>query len=336
LLCGLGLALLVGCQDEEIKSYTAPKAEEPVNVRLLGIILPHGKEMWFYKLLGPEKGVKDHADEFAKFAASSKFTDKEAEPLTWADVPKGWERQPGKGMRYASFQLGTKEEPLELTVIRLPQEGNDVVLNVSRWRQQIGLGSVHKEEQLKEMPKQVWAEKIAGEDATRVDMLGVTTRKAGGGEDKLPDLPGLGPKQSALRYSKPEGWMETADPPNSPFPREAVFRVGGDKTAEVSASVAGGGLLANVNRWRTKQLGLKPIDEADLKKLPRIDVDGEKGTYVELGNDDEKILAAVVEHDGKQWFFKMKGPVKVVDDHASEFKDFLKSVKFGGGEGGAP
>ena len=74
----------------------------------------------------------------------------------------------------------------------------------------------------------------------------------------------------------------------------------------------GGGLLANVNRWRA-QLGLAPVAEADLANLPTIDASGSKGTLIEFSGMDgrtgkpAKLVGVVLPLGGQTWFYKLMG-----------------------------
>src|SRR5438552_6532690 len=99
---GLAAALLsVGCQDDEIRRYQAPKPETlpqgPAHVektvRLLAVIIPRGDKTWFVKLVGPTATVDEHEPEVDRFVQSMKFTDQEREPIQWT-VPEGWKESP--------------------------------------------------------------------------------------------------------------------------------------------------------------------------------------------------------------------------------------------------
>jgi len=83
-------------------------------------------------------------------------------------------------------------------------------------------------------------------------------------------------------WTLPEGWKER---PGSEF-RFATIELpasaAGSKPLEIAVSAAGGTVLDNVNRWRG-QVGLKPIDEAELAKTTESFEAGDKsGTFVRL------------------------------------------------------
>jgi hypothetical protein len=96
----------------------------------------------------------------------------------------------------------------------------------------------------------------------------------------------------------------------------------------------GGGLAANVNRWR-RQLKLDELsEEAVLKTLKAIKVDGVAAHSVDLSGRDrtdkasERMLAVIVKHGERTWFFKMTGPFGFVKEQVSPFEEFIKSVRF--------
>jgi hypothetical protein len=73
-------------------------------------------------------------------------------PLTY-EAPSGW--SPGKvdGLRQVAFEIGDGSKKAEVTVIALAASAGDLLANVNRWREQVHLGPVAREElerQLKE------------------------------------------------------------------------------------------------------------------------------------------------------------------------------------------
>src|SRR4051812_5741083 len=78
----LVLLTLAGCQrDDEVRHYTAPRAEAPPpeeakgpgRQRLLGAVFDRGEQKWFVKLTGPEAAVAEHEKEFDGFINSFRF-----------------------------------------------------------------------------------------------------------------------------------------------------------------------------------------------------------------------------------------------------------------------
>ena len=91
----------------------------------------------------------------------------------------------------------------------------------------------------------------------------------------------------------------------------------------------GGGLLANVNRWRG-QVGLAPLEASALgaNSTALTTAGGDSGTWVELKGADKTILGAIVARDGVSWFFKMTAPSTVAVKNREAFEKFVRSVRF--------
>ena len=103
-------------------------------------------------------------------------------------------------------------------------------------------------------------------------------------------------------------------------------------TGDVSISKLngdGGGLLANVNRWRG-QVGLPALEASALaansKSVPT--AGGEPATWVELVGTDKTILGAIVARGDVSWFFKLTAPSAVATRHREAFEQFVRSVRF--------
>jgi hypothetical protein len=75
-----------------------------------------------------------------------------------------------------------------------------------------------------------------------------------------------------------------------------------------------GDLPSNVNRWE-KQLNLTPSPKDALDKVVKHqDINGLHADVVDLSspestNPRQRMLAAIIPHAGRVWFFKMTGPV---------------------------
>lgn len=142
------------------------------------------------------------------------------------------------------------------------------------------------------------------------------------------------PATAVPQWEPPAHWKAGGQRPM----RLATFEVPGgkDQVADLSISALGGsagGMLANINRWRTQQLGLSAATEADLPKISsEVPISGGKATLVDFAGEGElkgtRMLAAVVAQNDRTWFFKLTGPDAVVGAERENFVKFLKSVKF--------
>jgi hypothetical protein len=110
-----------------------------------------------------------------------------------------------------------------------------------------------------------------------------------------------------------------------------------DESAELNVSSLageGGGLLANVNRWRG-QLGLPQISDAGLSTLTSsIDSDSGKIQIVDFTGMDSKndkptrLIGAVVPQNGQTWFYKLMGDDQIVAQQKDAFIKFVQSAKY--------
>ena len=90
-----------------------------------------------------------------------------------------------------------------------------------------------------------------------------------------------------------------------------------------------GGLLANINRWRTQQLGLPAVQEADLEKLlSPLELPAGRAMLADMSdNKQTRLVAAIVPREGNTWFFKMMGDDAVVGAEKASLIQFVKSMK---------
>jgi hypothetical protein len=136
------------------------------------------------------------------------------------------------------------------------------------------------------------------------------------------------------KWSVPTNWTETAP---GPMVRKS-FSIAGDagQKAVVSITVLageGGGILANVNRWRG-QLNLPALAEDGLPKVTAsLDVPGGKAALVDFSGTDaagqpSRMVAVSVSHGGQTWFYKLMGAGPVVGREKDAFASFVQSVRY--------
>lgn len=140
-----------------------------------------------------------------------------------------------------------------------------------------------------------------------------------------------GPSPGQPNWTVPAGWQ----PLSAGQFLVAKFKINGNNGdgADVNVSSAsgdGGGLAANVNRWRG-QLGLPPADE-----IPTVTftVPGGQAQLVDLtGNEAQTgqplgIVAVIVTLPNQTWFYKLMGAPSVVSAQKNAFIDFVKGVQY--------
>jgi hypothetical protein len=120
------------------------------------------------------------------------------------------------------------------------------------------------------------------------------------------------------------------------------FRFGPAQEGECYLSAmpgAAGGLLPNVNRWRS-QMGLPAITDEELEKLPRKKLMGADCYFATLDGDfkgmgdaanakkDYRMLGLIQAAPELTIFVKMTGPKALVESQQAAFDAFTSSVQF--------
>jgi hypothetical protein len=133
----------------------------------------------------------------------------------------------------------------------------------------------------------------------------------------------------------PPGWQEV--PAGQML--VAKFVIGGTAGSKAELNISnlggtGGGLLANLNRWRN-QLGLAPVADSDLQKqLQPLDVSGGKAMLTDMSGTDMKtgqkarLVGAIVPLADQTWFYKLMGDEQVVEKEKETFVKFVQTIKY--------
>lgn len=152
-----------------------------------------------------------------------------------------------------------------------------------------------------------------------------------------PDIGGMdnsaGPisHEGQPNWQVPAGWTEVS---GGQF-LIAKFTIAGDNSANAAVNVSsatgvGGGLSANVNRWRG-QLGMQPIDSPSTTSLT---INGGAAQIVDLTGTDARtgkpseILAVIVTEPNATWSYKLMGDPKIVAAQKDAFTKFVQGVKY--------
>ncbi|MGV3754462.1 MAG: hypothetical protein ACO1QS_03710 [Verrucomicrobiota bacterium] len=129
-----------------------------------------------------------------------------------------------------------------------------------------------------------------------------------------------------FKWSVPDAWKEVA--PGSMVVAKFQMPPQKDATAEVTVSVFPsdtGGNLANINRWRG-QLQLEPVDTAGLAKLVQpLDSAIPGSILVDMDNNGDRMVGAIVPRGGQWYFYKLRGATAVVEAQKAAFVAFARS-----------
>jgi hypothetical protein len=144
------------------------------------------------------------------------------------------------------------------------------------------------------------------------------------------------PTQAASGEAKPQwqvpaGWQETS----GQF-LVAKFLISGPDNgrATVNVSITGGGLAANVNRWRN-QLGLQPLAQAELEKqMQPLEVPGGKAMLIDMSGTDAmtnqkaRLVGVILLQADRTWYYKLMGNPQLVQQQKDAFIKFVKTAKY--------
>ena len=337
------LVFVWGCRDSEgIRKYRVPKsrsdlgeiglkklpedsaqgaastpASKPLPARMFVAIAEREQAAWFFKVTGPVEAVDSKEEQWKAILNSVEFNDS-GRP-DW-DLPEGWIVGPPKTMRYATLLSPREDGPVEISVSNLSPNQN-LLDNVNRWRVQLGLDSIEKEElELKTIDSKSGEMKVF--DATgKLDLSGPMSPAAQTKQPQLPDL----------KYDVPAGWI--AGKPSMMQP--VRLRYGTDKDAPLMTVTQ---LFAGTNKWLPNaqrwagQVAIQQDEKYIDELTSEIEVDGYTGQKIVLVPDDEELnigmIGAMVIQDDIAWFFKLIGDKKFVANNQEMFDQFLTGFKF--------
>ena len=327
LILFLTLLILAGCtRDPLVRTFQVPKEPVPTAAvaaentdRMLVGMVSQDDRVWFIKAVGPVDQMAPVADRLKQLVSTVTFNDS-GEP-EW-ELPDGWSQTTGNAIRFATLSAGTGSDAPQVSVIALPAP-QEVLANLNRWRDQLGLAPIAA----RDLPSSVETLPGDGFEITWIDLSGRFTSSSSA------------PFANTARGDPPRA-EAASDVPNhwevgrAGGMRKAAYRIqDGEGSAEVTVIVLGElPLLDNVNRWR-EQIGLSPIDEAQLDTVVQSITAGPlQGDYVQLVGEVDgaptTLLAVMVNHQGQSWFFKMMGDSAVVDQEKEAFERFVQSASF--------
>lgn len=167
------------------------------------------------------------------------------------------------------------------------------------------------------------------------ERLGVDAENAHGGRGA--EMQGEGAQvdvRQVLSFTIPQGWSEL---PPAPL-RMLNLRVAGDPKGECYVtflSGAGGGLKANLDRWRV-QFGLAALSQEEIDKLPTLPMfgqpapwlfaEGEFTAFDGTKNPGFALAGVILPRDGQAMTVKFTGPKELVQRELPNWKAFVASL----------
>lgn len=148
--------------------------------------------------------------------------------------------------------------------------------------------------------------------------------------------PARQPGSGELTWTTPAGWTQIA--PTAM--RAANFRVGADGAAECYLTLlggAGGGLEANLNRWRA-QMGQAPLTAEQIAELPTAPLLGGdavlvdfEGSFAGMGGgeriENARLVGLTLIDERGAAFLKMTGPSTIVGGQLEAFLALAASMR---------
>jgi hypothetical protein len=150
---------------------------------------------------------------------------------------------------------------------------------------------------------------------------------------------------AGLRWTAPAGWKSEAARPMRAATYSIPLSAGDQGVAECVVNFfgpgQGGGVEANVERWRGQVLGAdgKPaqakIDNRTVRGIAITRVDA-SGTYTGMGGPmmggskpvaGYRLIGAIAEGRGGNVFFKLTGPAKTIAAQEKQFDQLLSSLE---------
>ena len=252
-------------------------------------------------------------------------------------------------MRFATIEIPSDEQPLDMSVIPLPtgpDEDEWVLANINRWRSQLTLPPISASE-LASRTKSVSS---ADGPLTLVDLQGTATddsmnRSTPFSDNAPPRRPmspsplpeRLAPLSAAARvpftFEAPETWSLRDNDSMSVLAYSVESDAHQVRITVTPLAAAAAALAPNVNRWR-RQIGLEPASEQDILGQTTILKSGDdEAQYVRLvgshsGPNTQTILGAILVRGRTAWFLKLMGDSSLAETERARFEAFIRSISF--------
>jgi hypothetical protein len=142
-----------------------------------------------------------------------------------------------------------------------------------------------------------------------------------------PAVASMAADQQGLTCMAPSSWTKAADKPA----RVVTYQTPGGAECYVTVIAGdGGGVGANVNRWRD-QMGCAGLPAEEIEKLEHLPMLGADGRMVAIegagAKAGQQLLGAMVLVGGRSVFVKMTGPKEAVAKETENFKALAGSLK---------
>jgi hypothetical protein len=316
----------------ELKSPTGPLTPDQIKDRMLVAVYPLDSAMWFFKLNGTIDQVQSVEPEVLKFFESIEFDN---ESPKW-ELPEKWIKGEDRPMRFATLRIGNAEPPVELAISSLPSP-QDLLLNINRWRDQMSLPAISRQElDSSTKPLKSKTEKAVLFDVKgrfKGGMLGqnMGAVKRGPVAPATPTKDPIAQPTASVQATAPSGWQPGQTSGMVPIRYQKQSDSGTAQISIIPLPAAANEWEPNVTRW-AGEVELQDLTASQLKeRTSPVQVDGASGSLVRLIPDVESkakgTIGVMVKQDDLAWFVKLSGDRKIVAESEETFMEFLKTIK---------
>ena len=136
---------------------------------------------------------------------------------------------------------------------------------------------------------------------------------------------------SIYAWEKPGSWIPSEGSSMRLASFEIPYSTGSGDLSIMELGGEGGGLEANVNRWRG-QIGLDPLTKVEIENEAENGI-SELGDYllfrlINLEKKESAFLAAIFSLESRTLFIKLTASAQGLSEIEKEFKAFCSSMKF--------
>ncbi len=150
------------------------------------------------------------------------------------------------------------------------------------------------------------------------------------------------PQPRKLIVTPPAGWEPRTPSGMGEF--AAFAKADGDRETKITVSQLVSNprmLLMVINRWRSSQLGMDPIEQADIPSVIQpaqiADLPAQRITMVGTGDAPLSIDVVMLDLDGATYYLKLMGPADHVAELTGDFETFVANLRVSETQqGGAP
>lgn len=351
--CGAILAccLALGCGQEPIRSYRVARLEplttsqtavrgspsattsgERVPVRMVAAVAQRPEAMWVFKIMGPPEDVSSTETAWRTFIQSVTFDD--ASQLPRWTLPEGWQERPGNAFRHATLLIPGVEPPLELAISRLPP-GQDLLMNVNRWRGQLELESLPADQLDSQLEKLV----AGPETFLLLDASGFSNGSMTGVGPMASQSSANTANKSSVEATDAELPFEFTAPdqwdigPTTQFTLRRFMRTDGSRTVQLAITR----LPSAAQSWNDTvgvwcgELGLPPLPAEQVAELTQDrSVDGRSARMILLKSEADRKASQILHWSTEtdSWYIKLTGDASLVEESLATFDQFVDSIRF--------